>query len=252
MKETMGILVGVDERQEWLLPWWWSFYLQHSAQYEVAFADFGMSSRAKSWCKERGTLITISEKEIASYSHLNEKVSQDWEKWWQARGEVDDFWSIRAIWFKKPLAMHSSPFQRTLWLDLDCEIRGKLDPLFHLSLLPSKFSIFPTNTSLSLINNRDGKAFQFPHHNSGVVLFEKDSPLLELWVNTLKEGSFFTRTEEELLSFLIAYYAMPIQALESKWNWAVTKEGENEEALIYHWMGKEGKEVIKALGYKRF
>src|SRR5579862_7309437 len=123
-----GIIVGTDLTQEWLLPWWWKHYSAFNA-YPVAFVDFGMSDPVKDWCRERGELISlfVADVFVAEREEIDPALVKQME---EACGK--EFWPSRHAWFKKPLACLQSPFVKSLWIDLDCEIRGQLDPLFDL------------------------------------------------------------------------------------------------------------------------
>lgn len=129
IRKEDGVIVGADMTQEWLLPWWWEHYRKHNS-HKVAFVDLGMSLEMKEWCQERGEMIRlwIDDDFIKEQSQIDIAVVEEWNK---AYGR--DFWNARIAWFKKPFACLQTPFLRTLWIDLDCEIRGSIQSLFPYS-----------------------------------------------------------------------------------------------------------------------
>ena len=122
-----GSLVGCNHYQEWLLPWWWQGYLTHN-HYPVAFADFGMSERAKAWCRQRGELISLNLTcdFITPKEQIDDARIQMWSQIYSS-----NLWPSRSSWFKKPFALLQAPFKSAIWIDLDCEIHGCLAPLFE-------------------------------------------------------------------------------------------------------------------------
>jgi len=89
--EPCGILIGSDSNQEWLLPWCVGHIRRTGCEMPIAFADFGMTPIAKTWCLTQGTTFRVG-------------IPRD----------------ARA-WCAKPLAIRMSPFRRTLWMDADCQ-----------------------------------------------------------------------------------------------------------------------------------
>lgn len=222
-----GVVVGSDQTQEWLLPWWWDHYTHHN-RYPVTFADFGLSLEKKMWCRERGTLVTLREIDFALE---RDAIDPELVAVWEAQfGKA--FWPSRGAWFKKPLACLSSPFERSLWLDLDCEVRGNLAPLFELAEHPSGIAMA-----------RD--SFEVPGiYNSGVIAFRRDLPLLHDWARASFEQNHTFRGDQELLSYLIAEQKLTIGEISPLYNWSRC-QGDKPDAVIYHWHGEHGRAVIK-------
>ncbi|MBM3193073.1 MAG: hypothetical protein FJZ59_02425 [Chlamydiae bacterium] len=221
MKKTEGILVASDSHQEWLLEWWWEKYTKHNS-YPVAFVDFGMSSKMALWCKEKGDLIPFSFEVAVS---ANEKIMT------LAKNSYgDEITHTRSCWFKKPLATTLTPFDKTIWLDLDCEVLGPLDPLFTYKHVSLAKDIKEPNT-----------------YNSGVIVYKKNSPLIEKWAAASKNGSTNYVGDQNLLSFLIHSENIKIDELPEEYNWRMC-QGININAQIIHWVGLWGKEIIKKFG----
>ena len=234
-----GIICGADEAQEWLLPWWWSRLRDHN-DYPIVFCDFGMSKEAVQWCKERGEVISIAfdPSKIASKEAVASHLVQLWESCYT--GAV--VWSFRHVWFKKPFAFLHSPFQKTIWLDLDCEVLGSLEPLFEHCSAEAQLGIMREFTFTHLPRFHPGA-----YYNSGVVVYEHGAPLIEKWA----EGSL-TMTHEfwgddPLLSYLINTMRIYVDEIPGIFNWRVS-QGININAVICHWMGCGGKVFIKQFG----
>lgn len=133
-----GIIVGCDQAQEWLLPWWWTHYSAHNS-YPVLFIDFGMSQQAQEWCKATGLYAKLEGFENCQQI----VVSEDKKRYWQTL--IGSLFNFRTAFFKKPFALLQSPFPLSLWCDLDCQIRGPLDPLFFLLNFGVEISIKKTD-----------------------------------------------------------------------------------------------------------
>ena len=220
-----GIIVGADQTQEWLLPWWWENYRKHNT-HPVAFVDFGMSAEKKEWCKERGEFISLFVADI--FVAEKEEIEPSTLKEWEAQFG-NKFWGCRNAWFKKPLACLQSPFKRSIWIDLDCEIRGSLQELFALN-------------EIALVKMRDEPNI----YNSGVTVFQHGLPLIEEWAHQSFEKNQFFRGDQELLSHILAEKKYPVKELPEIYNWSHCY-GDNPEALIYHWHGEFGRSVIRHL-----
>ncbi len=215
-----GIVVGSDDRQEWLLPWWWENYRRHNS-FPVAFVDFGLSERMKEWCRGRGELVSLRVADVF-VKDRDEVEGSRVEEWEKAYGE--GFWYSRKAWFKKPLACLRSPFQKSIWMDTDCEVLGKLDPLFELS-------------GMAIAKDQVNEGY-----NSGVVVFQRDDPIIQEWVDLSFEKNGEFRGDQELLSVILQ--GKSICELPPIYNWSVGY-GENPEAVICHWLGDMGKMALR-------
>lgn len=137
--------------------------------------------------------------------------------------------------------MALSPFDRTIWLDVDCEVRGSLQPLFFFPLSSAKFSATSADNDLVVMTEN---TFEMPHYSAGVVIYEKGSAVIQLWNREIHKGSQIMCSEEDLLSLLIAHFEIEIVSLPHLANWEVSEYGPNPSALIYHWTGEKGKKAI--------
>jgi len=228
-----GILVAVDEKAEWLLPWWYRRYSQ-SNQFPVAFVDLGMTHYGKTFCEERGEVIPLDAPDFLSHCPV---YAEEWESIF---GKT--IWENRKSWGKKPFAFLVTPFEKTLWLDLDCEVLSSLEPLFdqEANLLLAK------ETEAALEKERKLKTIQEDQmlYNSGVILYSHGEPLMEKWAKAaLKEGEQFW-SDQHTLSHIIYQEKIPIEELHKNYNWRMS-QGLNIHAVIIHWSGTWGKEYIR-------
>lgn len=230
IRKEDGVLVATDIGLEWMLPWWWEHYSRHNS-HPVAFVDFGMSEEARQWCRERGEFIPLRVADIfvAEQEEVEASYVQEWEKHFGT-----NFWPSRRAWFKKPLACLQSPFHRTLWLDLDCEVRGSIAPLFAFSDHP---------IGIALCKERWKKRCM-PIYNSGVIVFRRNLLLIEDWANESFANNHQFRCDQELLSHLITEQKIEVNELPELMNWTLCN-GKNPDALIYHWQGYQGHKGIR-------
>jgi hypothetical protein len=226
---TKGIIVGCDQNQEWLLPWWWLNYAYYNT-YPVTFVDMGdLSPKAVSWCQMRGSLVKLqSTFQISKKEAIDPKLVSFWE-------EINPkVWQSRPAWFKKPLAMLQSPYETTIWLDLDCQVRGKLDPLFD-------FTPFAMAKEVAFFQNLDEKrGLKHPQeevYNSAVIVFEKENEILKGWVKAIDEKNSILMGDQQVLSRHLFEEKKKIKVLPNLYNWRIDI-GYNKEALIIHWLGR--------------
>jgi hypothetical protein len=221
-----GILVAADEKQEWLLPWWWENYCQEN-QLQVAFADFGMSEKAKLWCQKKGFLQAVDLKglQVAAQTEIEENLAKDWEK------TASPFWDVREAWFKKPFAFLNTPFSKTIWLDLDCEVLAPIDPLF---------SYLNQEIKLGIVQTGDV-------YNAGVIVFEKGASLINRWVESCLLENHRFLSDQDVLTHILKQGMDPFCLIPEIYNWQMHR-GVPVGAKILHWSAKWGKEYIRQYG----
>lgn len=223
---VFGVVVGCDLYQEWLLPWWWGHYSTHNL-FPVAFVDMGMSQEGISWCKERGIYIKLPQ---ITYQEPHKLSS--WEKRYG-----DLIWNVRAAWLKKPFALLHSPFSLNVWLDLDCQIQGSLEPLFNL------FFLF--KGELALVRDRQDLEFlpsETPY-NSGVIAFRQKSSFISHWIDAIKSCDL--PSDQEFLSRSLFLHKTEVYDLPSIYNWVGPP---NKNAIIHHHSGGWGKiEILQSI-----
>ena len=224
---TMGIAIGSDSHQEWLLPWWWEHYSRYN-NYPVAIFDFGMSSKALAWCKEKGTVLSLSE------SIPLQPLTPHIAKHYKDRTELDHF---RAAWFKKPLALSHSPFPLCCWIDLDCEVKTSLEPLFNTLYFGADIALVKEPDPVQE-KNREFELSLLGEiaYNAGVIAFKQNSPILHQWIqlSTTNNGEFLS--DQDALSRAIHLNHPPLFELPPTFNWKIT-QGPSNAALILHYAG---------------
>ncbi len=228
MNENRGILVGANERQEWLLAWWWDNYRRRN-DYPVCFVDFGLSEKKKRWCKERGQLISLRMPPlfVRDRGEVDGTLAEEWEK-----SFPDTFWESREAWFKKAQACLESPYDETIWIDLDCEIVKPLEGLWGQS------------ERVALAKDFSAISVDFPIYNSGVIVFQKNDPLIVEWAKQSIEKNALFRGDQDVLSQIIADEKLPIHELDPMYNWSIGR-GERKDVVIYHWLGDAAKSVLQ-------
>lgn len=196
------IVVGVDDNHEWMLKWWYFHYNKHN-NYPIVFADFGMSRFARQWCAKHGTIVDITD-------------------------------TIRRNWFKKPSAILNCPYNYIIWMDIDCEIRGNIGPLFNYADDGIGVTVDPHNPHVK----SDSPVA------SGIIVTKYGEPLIEEWAYQCIHDKTKKRGDQEIFNILVAdkYDKLAIMPPEYQW---LRVDGDNKDALIMHWTGTKGKAMIR-------
>lgn len=226
-----GLIVACDISQEWLLPWWWGHYILHNS-YPVTFVDLGMSHEKKEWCKQRGNFVRLAAPDIfvKEKEEIKDPLILEWENSYGRK-----FWPRRQAWFKKPMAFLKSPYLRTVWCDLDCEIRAPLSELF---------SFCENSAGISLAHEKHDPLSKKTGFNSGVVVYKYGLALIEEWAKLAVSSNDLFPGDQDVLSLLILEQNLPVVELPHIYNWSRLNE-ENADAKIFHWHGDHGKAVIE-------
>lgn len=238
-----GVLAGCDERHEWLLSWWWLHFRTHN-RHPVTFIDFGMTPRALAWCAERGEIMKIEKGSVCSKENLDGKTVQCWEEVYGSKA----IWHARDCWFMKPNALAASPYLQSIWLDLDCEILRPLDDLFEACEHPSGMALTREPEHTRQMEIAKGGALPDEQiYNTGVIAFKKESPLVIEWAKQsyLQSEKFWS--DQHLLSRIIHTDKIEVGDLPLEYNWRMTW-GLNINASIIHWVGDQGKQMIRRFG----
>lgn len=241
MKIKEGILVATSHHIEYLLPWWWYHYSLHN-YLPVAFVDLGMTAEARSFCKERGSVIDF----IHPSPHAGAKECVDKQlrdRWETVHGK--GLWQTRIEWFKKPFVFALSPFEKTLWLDLDCEVRSPIDPILSACECPAGIALTPEADGYQKVFRELGFCdAEETIYNSGVVPYITQSHIIQKWV---EEASFHSHkyiSDQDALSSLLHREKILFTIMPFEMNWD-RGHGPSDEALIFHWHGKPGKQMLK-------
>ncbi|MBS0627492.1 MAG: hypothetical protein JSS09_04705 [Verrucomicrobia bacterium] len=191
-----------------------------------------MSKEALAGCQERGTCLTLRafSRFLSSKDHLSDSLKTAWEERY-GKG----FWIRREAWFKKPFSLLLCPFSSGLWIDVDCQVKGSLEGIFHCM----NFDV-----TLGVAKDRDLQSnFLTPkeiQYNSGVIAFKKDAPILKEWIETSLAMEHLLPGDQETLSRAISSFQPKMIELPSIYNW-YRSYGPNENAIIHHFCGGPGK-----------
>jgi hypothetical protein len=236
-RDELGVLVGSNRSQEWLLPWFFAHFRKYNPSTPLCFADFGMSPAGLDWCQQKGSVFQVPP--IKKHPPGSRGVLFSGDFWEEQGLNTSLFTPERWVCFRKPFAILESPFQRTLWLDLDCEVRGDLSSLFATPLPNGGLAATPCRSFCHVKNLSTQNVFLIDKYNTGVVLVDKSSLLLKSWALFSGQPVSF-RTDEGSLSFLASRGEVEMGLLSHLYNWPL-QWGENEQAYVYHWMGREAK-----------
>lgn len=154
---------------------------------------------------------------------------------------------MRSAWFKKPFALLQTPFEVTCWIDLDCAIKGCLEPLFNSLGDVAQIALV---RELEETQDKDlEQQYIFPgevSYNSGVIVFRREAEVVHLWVEAaLKQNDRFM-SDQGVLSRVIFLYDIPLVELPSIYNWFRIL-GLNSEAVIIHYSQSWKLEILKSL-----
>jgi len=238
--QPKGVMVATDQNLEWMLPWWVYHFKKHSSL-PIAFVDLGMSEEKKAFCEQHGTLISIEPKQFPFDPNRIEELSN--------HGVFDisnlnQVLPTRNAWLLKPFALLTSPFEKTLWIDIDCEVLQPIDPLF----LESGFVCMKeSNDSLNFNIKRKMIPEMSAYYNSGIILYENRHPLLLAWVKEIEENSSYYLGDQDALSVIIKNFNYPIDTFPETCH-RFYHEEIFDATLICHYCGIKGKkEVIRKL-----
>lgn len=197
------VITGCDNSHEWMLPWWWKHYSSCN-KYDVMFADFGMSSTMLEWCRERGEIIPLR-------------------------------FNIRKNWFKKPFSLLGSPYHYSVWVDLDCEVRKPLDPIF----------VSTAERGFAVTEDLHNPWIDTPKVlASGVVGSIHGNPIILEWSRRcLSPGK--ARGDQEVLNALLVGKYGDITIMPLDYQWLRIAGDNNPDAVIMHWTGTKGKNHIR-------
>ncbi|MCB1080645.1 MAG: hypothetical protein KDK69_02380 [Chlamydiia bacterium] len=220
-----GVLTGCEESQEWMLKWWFENYSKHNTL-PVTFADFGMSASARSWCEKRGNVISIPPQELQNAKNA------PWAD--KVPGYI---WNHRTIWFCKPLAFLKTPYETTIWTDIDCEIIKNITPMFSLAEVPDGFAIrydkqeYEKYYKEHSILKHEARCYQ-----AGVIVFKRYSKVINNWAKYCFTQNNQEYSEQSALSHLLSEKPLDITHFSDNYHW-FQSDTKNPSAYIIHHSG---------------
>lgn len=209
MLETRGIIVGLDAKIEYLLPFFY-LNLRLNSDLPITFFDFGMSLYGKDFCEKRGQVVAID------HSIFSSEIK-----------EVQHH--IKKAWFKKPLACEKAPYDLNLWIDLDCLIKGPLNELFDALSHDSHMAMV---REYEVKVNEPHLDFSYiPIYNSGVLIFRKETHFIKNWIINCQFYDLEICGDQDVLSFTIFEKPEGFKELEPKFNFIVKKQEQNQNDI---------------------
>jgi len=207
---SKAFMIGSDQKTEWMIPWFIENYKKHN-DVPLTVVDFGMSDSMLEWIEQN----------VDSMGNMNVD-TQEGPKW-----------------FLKPLAMINSPYEKTCWIDVDCEVLGNISSIFDL-IVPQK---------LNMVVDRPWSKNGIMY-NSGVVAFQGKPEVLTKWHHRIMAKP--ARGDQETLYEMLDPLAqlMYINEIPHKYNvLRLDYEMGNvpNNVLVNHWTGQKGKEHIRSL-----
>ena len=211
--------MGVPPEQSDLLRWWHDNF-QRFNHYPLAVADFGMSNQDRRFASTVSSIISLEDMDCGSVTG----------------------------WFRKPFAISCSPFSKTIWLDVDVEIRGDLGILFPYCT-DSRIGVGED----TFLNSRACKNGLFRKrlppeailYDTGLLVVEEDSSILASWREATRQaspGEF--DGDNEILSLLLHRNPALVCSIPKALH-CMRCEGDRSGTLVMHWTGARGKAAIR-------
>jgi hypothetical protein len=223
IRAARGIVIVADTTSSWLIPWFYGCFRKHNA-YPVHLLPLG-----------------LPESELRDIKQLGIEISTEQP--------------ILKGWWAKPQAIMGAGFERAVWLDLDCEVKGSIDFLFELPTMYLGMHI--DHPAWGHFNRCDG--YLQPDeviYNSGVIAVAYGQHAIPLWHDACAslfapgDQSTFTRRygqynlgDQEVLSRVIRAHKVPVYEITTRYN-NIRLEPQNPDAVIVHHTGP-GKEQIR-------
>lgn len=235
-----GIVIGCDNRLETLLFVWYHQYKIFNTL-PITFVDFGVSDQTRAFCLNHFNYITLPKDQLIPFKSPDFETSLKWVKVFGSNN------IHREKFFYKPIACLLSPYQHSLWIDLDCLIYCNLEEIF---------SFFPNSPSLVLREEgsdwldilREHELLENDEvgYNSGVFLFTKDHPVIKKWKERSMQENHLFYGDQDVLSRVLFEEKIKPSILPQEYNWSY-KVGMNPKAKIVHFHGDSKSEIFKYL-----
>ena len=222
-----GVLLFCDEAQELFLPWWYSHY-EKTNDAPIAIIDLGLSERGKKWANNIGQVIAMEPVEF-ELEPPPDFIMDEWKHYTKA-----DYERARPLWLTTPFALLKTPFEKTLYLDLDCEVRKNLDHLFDIP-----FGVVPApEDTLKCWIERGISMPEQRRYNLGVIAYHKNSPIIQAWADMILDSSCHFWSDHEALMETLREKEFTVIELPEHYNTYSTQSISDETAIVHHLMLK--------------
>jgi|694.fasta_scaffold01263_11 hypothetical protein len=234
-QEQKGVIIGCSHHQEWLLPWWWLHFRMHNVL-PITFVDFGdMSQNAKKWCARRGSLTTL-EFSLAPVIAPKESVDERHASIW--KGLDLNVWEARLAWFKKPFACLQTPYQKTVWIDLDCQVRKNIDNIFAYCDHDLKVALCEESQLAQQFHAQKGLIqYGETEYNTGVIVFQHGAEVIQKWAQIGVKFNASLRGDQEAFTRMVFLNDWQISKLAPKYNLRGGEQKIDDNSAIIHWLG---------------
>jgi hypothetical protein len=230
LREDYGLLVSASEETEWILPWWWLNYRIYNS-YPVTFVDLGMTAAAIKWCENKGEVIKaiIPQDFMADQLKITSRNIKLWEEIGKSR-----VWQQRKEWFKRPFILLQTPYKRTLWADINSQIRSYIDEFFDSCNTPAGISLVreteeaqQQNLACGLIP--PGEVL----YKTNIIAYDRNSQVIRLWIEKCINENMHFFNDQYVLSHILSNKECRFIELPDIYNWRVAMEV-NPNAIINH------------------
>lgn len=242
-----GIIIGCSQNQEWMLPWWWVNYSLHNI-FPITILDFGdMSPQAIAWCKDRGNYVKLQVPDfLAKKQDVDPNLAAKWE---DKRRQI---WTLRPFWFNRILYFLETPYKKTIWIDLDCQVLKALNSIFESFLEENTFAIAPEAKEEMEKNRKAGiLAPNATMYNAGVTAFTHGSEIIYEWVRRCVTENHLYMSTQPILADILQSNKFPFAQLPITYNWAMA-QGYNPEAQILHYWGAYQGQILTAINHMKY
>lgn len=209
---SKGVLLLADSELEWLIPWWFRCFEKTNPNLPVSVSDFGLSEKTIQWLQDKNIPIIP---------------------------KTNNFPKLRITCFYKPFAITASPYEITIFSNLDCEIRKNISDMFSWA----EHGLVLGNDLYPMGNNR--KLFrEHQYYNSGLICLLQNNPTIAQWCSKSKELHELLRSDQEILNLVIYESEATVVELPPHFH-QLRVDGDHEKAVVMHWTGSPGKIHIR-------
>ncbi|MCB1117327.1 MAG: hypothetical protein KDK50_01965 [Chlamydiia bacterium] len=187
-----GVLIGADDKCEKLLSWWHSYYKNHNDR-PVAILNFGLSPWGLAQAKKIGVVI-----DATTSPSIKVKCKHRYARY------------IAGACLKRITHMKRSPFETTLWMDIDCIVRCNINHLFAYADHPSGFAAAHTSES--------GNSFEPNKFNGGIHVVKKTSTIYDFWISEIQKNAQHFDLDDLILSRAIHEHCIEINWFPNEYN----------------------------------